>query len=40
MKGKEIAELIYEWANKKKFHPNDFDSLFAHELIEELEEDK
>ena len=39
MKGVEIADLIYEWANKQAFHPDDFDLLFAKELIERLEED-
>jgi hypothetical protein len=40
MAGKEIAELIYIWADKNNIHPDDFDMLFANELIERLEEDK
>jgi hypothetical protein len=40
MKGSEIAKLIYEWADKNNIHPDDFDMLFAHELIENLELDK
>jgi hypothetical protein len=37
--GKEIANLIYEWANKNNTHPDDFDSLFVPELLEKLEKD-
>jgi hypothetical protein len=40
MRGKEIAELVYEWANKNHIHPDDFDMLFANELLEKLEEDR
>ena len=40
MKGAEIAELIYNWAEEKRIHPDDFDMLFANELLEELEADK
>ncbi|WP_257148447.1 hypothetical protein [Bacillus sp. AFS073361] len=40
MTGKEIANLIYEWAEKKNIHPDDFDALFVPELLEKLEEDK
>ena len=39
MNGKKIAELIYEWTNKNSIHPDDFDLLFAKELIEKLEKD-
>jgi hypothetical protein len=39
MNGKEIVKLIEEWANKKRIHPDDFDMLFAHELLEMMEED-
>jgi hypothetical protein len=40
LSGKEIAELIYEWADKNRIHPDDFDMLFANELLEKLESDK
>jgi hypothetical protein len=40
MEGKEIANLIYEWANKEKIHPDDFDVLFAFELLAMLEQDE
>jgi hypothetical protein len=39
MKGREIAELIYSWAEEMRIHPDDFDMLFANELLEKLEED-
>jgi len=39
MSGKEIAELICQWATKKKLHNDDFNDLFVHELLERLEED-
>jgi hypothetical protein len=37
--GKEIAELIYKWAERNNIHPDDFDMLFANELIAKLESD-
>lgn len=40
MNGKEIAELIFDWADKNGMHPDDFSNLFVEELIEYLEEDK
>lgn len=40
MKGKEIVSLIEEWANKRGLHPDDFDTLFADELLEIMEEDE
>lgn len=40
MKGIEIAKLIIEWANENGMHPDDFDMLFAEELLEALEEDE
>lgn len=40
MDGKDIAKLIYEWANKKRMHNDDFQDLFVFELLELLEEDK
>lgn len=40
MKGEKIAYLIVEWANKQKFHPDDFSSLFVGELLEILEKDR
>lgn len=39
MNGKDIAELIYGWATKNGIHPDDFDALFVHELLDELEAD-
>jgi hypothetical protein len=39
VKGKEIAKLIYEWANKNHMHPDDFSMLFADELLDKLEND-
>ncbi|MDH5159860.1 hypothetical protein [Heyndrickxia oleronia] len=40
MKGAEIAKLIVDWANDNNMHPDDFDMLFADELLEALEEDE
>jgi hypothetical protein len=40
MKGKEIAQLIYDWVEKNHIHPDDFDMLLARELLENLELDK
>jgi regulator of replication initiation timing len=41
MKGKEIAELVYEWLNKRKnHHPDDLDMMFVGELLDEMEEDR
>jgi len=40
MKGATIAELIIQWANEKRVHPDDFSMLFAEELLEALEADK
>jgi hypothetical protein len=40
MKGAELAELIYQWANDNRMHPDDFSMLFAEELLERLEADK
>jgi hypothetical protein len=39
MNGKQIAELLCEWATKKKIHNDDFNNLFVEELLEKLEED-
>jgi hypothetical protein len=39
MTGKEIAKLIYDWADNQRIHPDDFDSLFVPELLEMLEKD-
>jgi hypothetical protein len=38
--GAHIAELIYQWANDNRIHPDDFSMLFAEELLERLEADK
>lgn len=38
--GKEIANLVYDWADKQHIHPDDFDMLFVNELLEEMENDK
>lgn len=40
MKGEKIADLIVEWASEQGIHPDDFNSLFAEELIELLDKDK
>ncbi|MEK4025381.1 hypothetical protein [Sporosarcina sp. FSL W7-1283] len=40
MKGKQIADLIVEWADEQRMHPDDFSSLFVEELIELLDKDK
>lgn len=40
MNGKEISQLIVEWANKNHIHPDDFDNLFVSELMEMLESSK
>ena len=37
MEGKEIAELLYEWAEKNRIHPDDFEILFVNELLDKLE---
>jgi hypothetical protein len=37
LKGSEIAELIIQWANDQRMHPDDFDMLFANELLDKLE---
>jgi hypothetical protein len=40
MKGKEIADLIFDWLNlKANVHPDDFDCMFAKELLELMEQD-
>jgi SAM-dependent MidA family methyltransferase len=38
--GVEIAKLIIEWAERNNMHPDDFDMLFADELLDALEEDE
>lgn len=38
--GELIAKLVYEWANQKNMHSDDFDSLFTNELLEQMEDDK
>jgi hypothetical protein len=37
MTGNEIASLIYEWADQKNIHPDDFHSMFVPELLEMME---
>ncbi|WP_265416651.1 hypothetical protein [Alkalihalobacillus deserti] len=39
MNGKQIAELLYEWATKKKIQNDNFNHLFVEELLEKLEDD-
>lgn len=39
MTGKKLAALIYEWANQQGMHPDDFNDLFVHELLEKMEEE-
>jgi two-component SAPR family response regulator len=39
IKGVYIAELIYQWADNNRMHPDDFSMLFAEELLEKLEAD-
>jgi hypothetical protein len=38
--GKEIANLIYAWADRQHMHPDDFYDRFAFELLEKMKEDK
>lgn len=40
MKGEELADLIEEWLNKNSVHPDDFNMLFANELLDLMCEDK
>lgn len=40
MKGQEINEHIEAWLNKNNVHPDDFDMMFAKELLEMLSKDK
>lgn len=39
MKAIELAHALEEFRIKHGIHPDDFDNLFIHELIEKLEED-
>jgi hypothetical protein len=39
MTGKEIVQEIYEWIERTNLHPDDFDMLFAKELLEYLEQE-
>ncbi|MGG3890207.1 hypothetical protein [Metabacillus fastidiosus] len=40
MKGQEIIELIEAWLSKNNVHPDDFNQMFATDLLEILSEDK
>lgn len=40
MKGKEIANLVWEWLGKQNIHPDDLDIWFAGELLDEMEKDE
>lgn len=37
MEDKEIAEFLYQWAEKNHIHPNDFEDMFVKELLDKLE---
>jgi hypothetical protein len=40
MNGSEIAQLIYDWAEKNDLNADDFDVISAQDLLENLEYDK
>lgn len=40
MNGQEIIEHIEAWLSKNNVHPDDFDMMFAKELLKMLSEDK
>jgi hypothetical protein len=40
MDSKQLAELLCEWAKKKKIQNEDFHNLFIYELLEMLEDDE
>lgn len=39
MKGNEIVSLIEEWLNQNNIHENDFDMMFAEELLSLMSND-
>lgn len=40
VKGEDIVSLIEKWLEDNKVHPDDFDSMFAEELLEIMSKDK
>lgn len=40
MKGEQIADLIVEWADERRMHPDDFSDIFVEELFDLLNKDK
>lgn len=40
MKGQELIEHIEAWLDKNDVHPDDFDMMFAKELLEIMSKDK